>query len=391
MGWTSAATAVAASVISIIVLAATCWPTQNKTFVNTLGVVREEFRPHCNRTLVVHVGPWKTGTTSMQSFLVQQAKWLEQEFGVFVGMRGEPKGAAYLPWTIHYKFQNKTPDCFYCADDTTFAERVADIRAHLLKKQAFVVVSAEDFSSLSLEQWFYFKSLFANMPGCLSIVPVVFIRHPTSWYRSMWVENNKAGVPATFLQYIFGPLFGGNALDRFGDADFQLALLNKLQHVFGSQAVQAASYEGLLARNLSAATFLVCNATLHHKGAKWSRCKDFIMAKHAHSANISPPAAALDVVRLAFDMHGVRQINKPCNAEFRLRAVDANVIQVANQMPQLCGTLDAFFTPALDKWYHQSRAPPPDRKYSAVCSVDEKAMTPHHWQLIQSLLPKCEQ
>ncbi|CAJ1409714.1 unnamed protein product [Effrenium voratum] len=336
------------------------------------------------RTLVVHVGPWKTGTTSLQSFLVKEAKWLEQELDVLVALKGDEKSNAYLPFTILRKTgQLNQSDCPHCVDDAVFASRVEHIASLLSRPSAGVILSAEDLSLLSGKEWAMFKDLFANTSVCTRFLPVVSMRSPTSWYQSLWIEYNKLGVPQSFMQFLSSFRFGGRSRDEFGDADTQLAVLNQLQLAFGPPV--AASYDQLLEQNVSTAAFLICNATLGRQGEAWERCRDALASKALSVENVSPPPAALDVVRLAFNLYNSRQ--RPCNASFGLRATQVPVIEVAAQMPLLCGSLDAFFVPELDKWYQETKAQAPSGRGTVHCSVDERAMTPSHWRSIRDLVP----
>ena len=54
----------------------------------------------CLFPLVIHVGPHKTGTTSFQNFLHDNAEWLQRDYGIFVAANETPKEGAYIPCTI---------------------------------------------------------------------------------------------------------------------------------------------------------------------------------------------------------------------------------------------------------------------------------------------------
>ena len=56
--------------------------------------------------LVVHVGPHKTASTSMQSFLVKEHKWLSDTFDIHVGANHMAKEGAFLATTLMKRHNN---------------------------------------------------------------------------------------------------------------------------------------------------------------------------------------------------------------------------------------------------------------------------------------------
>ncbi|CAE7436835.1 unnamed protein product [Symbiodinium natans] len=158
------------------------------------------------------------------------------------------------------------------------------------------------------------------------------------------------------------------------------------------QAVHAASYDYLEEVNCSTAAFLICNATIPKTGQAWEICRDEINRKAAGSIHVSPPLAAVDVVRLASAVKKATitatQARRCKNLTVPL-AGSPKVIEVANSLPLSCNDLDGYFKPETDTWFVRTRAQPPRSGSKPFCSVAIERLEPEHWQLIGSLVQGC--
>ena len=103
--------------------------------------------PACKRKLVLHVGLHKTGTTSLQVWMMQHTKWLADEFGIHVG---EPNiGAHCIPLTFHSFEAPWMMDARwqYC-NQSSFDEIMNLTLASLANASSPVILSSEEFSNL---------------------------------------------------------------------------------------------------------------------------------------------------------------------------------------------------------------------------------------------------
>ena len=103
--------------------------------------------PACKRKLVLHVGLHKTGTTSLQVWMMQHTKWLADEFGIHVG---EPNiGAHCIPLTFHSYEAPWVMDARwqYC-NQSSFDEIMNLTLASLANASSPVILSSEEFSNL---------------------------------------------------------------------------------------------------------------------------------------------------------------------------------------------------------------------------------------------------
>ena len=133
-------------------------------------------------SLIVHIGPHKTGSTAVQRLLTEKTEQL-QSIGIqyfnFPGMHG---GAHQLAdWISMNKFDQSEPN----------------VEA-LNKLCGQVVISSENFSRLNTLQigWLVSSLKFDE------IIVVSFLRNPLERVLSLWQEKIKHGYRYTFLEYI---------------------------------------------------------------------------------------------------------------------------------------------------------------------------------------------
>ena len=78
--------------------------------------------------MILHVGPPKTGTTAIQEFLVKNADWLQEQWGITVGFHS--KGKAVAEYIVH----PLTYFCTWVYLKTSFGSCFLMYRRHYRKK-----------------------------------------------------------------------------------------------------------------------------------------------------------------------------------------------------------------------------------------------------------------
>ncbi|CAE6914284.1 unnamed protein product [Symbiodinium sp. CCMP2456] len=361
--------------------------------------------------LLFHVGPAKTGTSALQHFLFTEQQWLEHSWNVGAAMNGVKTGQC-LAWHVACKFGHEEScrkavkrmrlDELNVTAQLESLESCAALILSLIKtklrRHASVVFSSEALARLDARMWQYLKAMFQqdNDKPCLSAV--VFHRAPVDWLASLWMQVAKQeNAPRSWMEFLgqirqIGSRDGGLVRpDAEGDVDLQLQLLNILMNAF-PQAVDAASYDYLKEVNCSTAAFLICNATLRKTGQTWEICRDAINRKAAASIHVSPPLAAVDVLRLARAVKNATMTATQARLCKNLTiplAGSPKVIKVASSLPLSCADLDDFFKPETDTWFVRTQAQRAQTRSKPFCSVAIDRLEPEHWQLIGSLVQGC--
>ena len=140
----------------------------------------------CPFQFVVHVGPPKTGTTSLQFFLSRHAEWFQKEFGVTIASSMSAKSALSIPVTIQDIVGEPIDFLEIPTNPTHLKNTVLSMNAVLGKKH--VVISSEAFYFLTRKGWNYFRSQFGKHADCLSIV--VAHRQQLN-FSCRWVESDE--------------------------------------------------------------------------------------------------------------------------------------------------------------------------------------------------------
>ena len=352
--------------------------------------------PRCPFKFVVHVGPHKTGTTSLQSFLVKEADWLMKEFQVFVAASGNGKDGAKIPHTIFHQL-GVVLASKHLVNTSFLADTLK--RMNAVMGTAHVVLSAEGFSKMNKTEWNYFKTFFGDHAECLSIL--VAHRRESDRLFSHWNQLNKdKSNPESFTQFALRVL----QFDPSGHIkSSQLELLDILTSIVGGRGrVYGVSYEFLRETNTSMAAFLICNVTLGLSDAQerqdadgkedrgWTSCNAAVeqRSKTKQWLNVSPPMTAIDVVRLAHFLYLGASTKPLCNTTFALKHVSAGVVRVADKMPVSCGTLNGAFKFARGEWFSRTQAQHPFSPTKPTCVVNEASLTKEHWAMIDALLPQ---
>eukprot|EP00438_Fugacium_kawagutii_P014646 Skav218863 [mRNA] locus=scaffold2417:125648:126784:+ [translate_table: standard] len=324
----------------------------------------------CKHHFVVHIGPPKSGSTAVQEFLFQKGAWLQESFGIFTGNLKLAKA----PFAIIRVVQgNKDKGVVHRAEKI-----LEDVNSRLGKQD--VVLSSEHFVRFQSSHWEKFKARLADSGRCMRMVMVH--RRESDRTFSQWNQRNKMKK--------FPDSFGLSYL-RYSDSKFNPDYNIRLWHSLSSAApagVVGVSYEYLKESNYSFAAFLICNATLHREGTSWKQCVASI-AREEDSfrsvTNVSPPPAAIDVVRLAYSLQS--QGGRRCSSRLK---ISSSVKQVALQMPTTCGNIDAQYKHVEDEWFKKSSALRPVRTPSKdTCFVDESRLNRSHWKLIKKVVPRC--
>lgn len=339
--------------------------------------------------LVVHMGPHKTGTSTLQNFLITEQKFISETLRVHVGAEGGAKHGAIIANTME-KQANSAGEFNPQYVNPLECERLLEqIRGWLLAGGT-VVLSAERFDSVSVEVLLRLAGL-----GASETTFVHVHRATANWLRSGWMQGVKnSRNPTSFLQYLVQPLsleYQGSLFDRLDEA----------QRRSGERVnVVGIAYEGT-----NMVSFVLCEAALRLAGDSLSECRAQLASRPQVNMlkNISPPPANVDVVRLARHAAVLLKCNLPI-----VTASSKLVFEVAEQLPLTCSdtrraseagtptpkcaeTALVEFQRASDRsWYERTGVTPPEVDVCPeVCLVDETRLTDAHWKTIRELLQGC--
>ncbi|CAE7587682.1 unnamed protein product [Symbiodinium natans] len=361
----------------------------DSTFKLRYGWFPNEPSPVCKRRLVLHVGMHKTGTSFLQKWMHTHNKWLAKHFGVLA----MPRAAHCTAMMFNLNLTDPVDDVpidslpehvkFRCRRFTL--NRTFDFLVTALENpSAPVIISTEAFSTLLPGRWEHFLSYLhnktRNLP-CFAVSPVVFLRSPSSWSQSQWIQRGKkSSNPLPRADWLAGSW-----------SEEELRHYMTLLDTFGKSVLHVVSYDMLLEANQSLQAFLICNATLGMDGASWSGCQEMVDSKGIGTkrANISPSPAALDIVTLARHMYNIYTMGKNgSSCKFGLTSLSSEVGAVAANMPQGCNDWHERFAQLEDRLYNLSGLVRPQSR-TQWCGVNETQLQPHHWKLIEGLLPEC--
>lgn len=140
------------------------------------------------KTVYIHIGTHKTGTTAIQKFSAQHAKELG-ELGVLYPNISRPSkesinaGHHLLPW---YLLGHPVPDIYYggYADkkEMLFISLIAAIKS---SKHGSIVISSEEFDRLNEEQIKRLKSYFEEV----DVKIIIYLRRKDSFLETMYQTN----------------------------------------------------------------------------------------------------------------------------------------------------------------------------------------------------------
>lgn len=372
--------------------------------------------PRCQRKLVVRVGLHKTGTTSIQQFLDNHRTFLAKKMNVNVGDPGEAYRcvpALILQMrkfgSVDAAFQSLPPSDFlrkYCnRSGFTFNDTLRfTVSAFSDKRTETVIISQEVFWMFTDSEWGLFERLLRNefrkmnedmsqpvdtglapSAQCFAIEPVLFIRNPTAWFRSFWVQRLKThnvcvgrcDIKQGFWQFFTQRKDLRNATER---------AYKTLSRRF--ERVHVVSYDYLRQSRLSLQSFVICNATLGKQGKTWENCRQSVDAHKIVRANENPTSMVADVVRLALQIYE-KHAKPSCTDRFVLDLRSPRIKCIAQIMPKSCYNIDAFFTKQLDAFFTKTHALRPRTQKEMICLIDMRVWNTSHFQYITKLLPEC--
>ena len=132
------------------------------------------------RSLIVHMGPHKTGTTALQSFFCKNRTWLESQ-GLYYPTAGCVYGGHHnLAWEI-------LTDARYVLKQGGWAQLCQELDGRPGKES--VLLSSEDFSVVSVAQIGQMFQLFADWD-----ITLLFVYRPlTEMIESLYAQQVKDG------------------------------------------------------------------------------------------------------------------------------------------------------------------------------------------------------
>ena len=228
--------------------------------------------PACiSKSIILHVGPHKTGTTSAQNDLGLGEKWLRKAGVVQVASQ---KGGAYFANTLGHLTGQRSNEAWVSMEH--FNRTLKTIRG-----SERVILSAEHLSRMNNEGWSMLERL---LPGWNFTFVVVHRRptaHMVSWFAQ--TQKNKDRIP---------PL-----LSLFSNRLQPLAILDSLDAVTAGNVI-GVSYDTLKEENVTLASFLVCNVTLTNMDFAGCYKKWTNTVSNPNYANRSPSLKAMQIMKL---------------------------------------------------------------------------------------------
>lgn len=180
-----------------------------------------------DKLVILHVGPHKTGSTSLQYRLLKAREHLQQhsfeypEFGI--------------SQFAHHQI------CSFLAGNLREAGNVsAESLKAFMAPRSRVILSSEDFIYLSKERLLNLRAL---LPDC-DFQVVIFIRTPVDLWPSHWQELVKHGRDETLIEYL-GAFCGWNTT-------IEAQIMNpfvqatKFAEVFGRERIRMFCYDNIV-------------------------------------------------------------------------------------------------------------------------------------------------
>ena len=335
--------------------------------------------------LVIHAGPHKTGTTSLQYFLAQHGGWLSSQVGVFAAVPWVDGGAgrgpfpaarrdrgpsqAFAKWNAHlanteikrWNGGDQQPGNPNFQGDES-VKVASDTRAALrlwasgsVPGVEAAVISAEDFSLLGSDGW---EALAREFTRDWDVRVVVVHRHPVDRLQSVWFQSQRTSSdPVDFLAFL-----GMRRVDPDPrDPAFDVGLVDRVESA--GLKVHGVSYERAKACGGAAgvASFVVCNASLGLEGGAWTKCDAAIQEKVADDGkvkNVSPPETSIPLVlRLREVWERERMLGRRrCKDTFDITAANPKIDALAAAMPTQCVDVDKLYAEADQAFFDRARA-----------------------------------
>ena len=179
------------------------------------------------KTVYIHIGTHKTGTTAVQKFSADHTKELIK-LGIFYPYISRPAianisiGQHLLPW---YLTNHPVPDDYYgqYADkkESIFPSLIAAIKSSECEK---IILSSEEFDRLNFEQVKILKDYFEE----LDVKIIIYLRRKDSYLETMYQTNVVHGEESR------------NIVDALKNMDIPLdyfEFVKKWQDIFGEKNV----------------------------------------------------------------------------------------------------------------------------------------------------------
>ncbi|MFV8819723.1 hypothetical protein [Haliea sp. E17] len=161
------------------------------------------------KTVYLHIGNFKTGTTAIQRFCHTNREKLEQK-GVRYLLSARPVGAGVshsaLPLSLLKKHDEFTP--LWYTQDRSFNELCLDIRDEISRSKVDkILISSEEFfrfPSLSEPKKVLVREEISNLFKGYNIRVIMYVREPMSFCKSWYNQVNKSPLPCgRFSDFVF--------------------------------------------------------------------------------------------------------------------------------------------------------------------------------------------
>uniref|UniRef100_A0A6U9R651 Sulfotransferase domain-containing protein n=1 Tax=Zooxanthella nutricula TaxID=1333877 RepID=A0A6U9R651_9DINO len=360
-----------------------------------------EALPTCGRgdgrsRLVLHVGPHKTGTSSLQVFMTSHSEQLQAKLGLKVLAGWDPKAgcAAKVMWcdsplpvqdTARPGYSQKLrglpmemPECAV-GHEKIMPELMATMR----EPGSIGLLSAEALSRCTAAKFAEIRRMGEELGFEVSVV--LLHRDEASWYQSQWSELNKRKLcPDPF--HLLAPFW-----------DVHNDLLDRVYSAFHPSCVRLTSYDWLREQQMPIEVYVICNATLQLQGEPWQLCDRTVgdTVRQQPHTNIAHPPLLFDVVRLAYAQHQVLQSLNLCGGSApKLRSpleiAPGEFSDLMDKLPKRHVAWGNVFRASTERWFNRTNAQRPTAGHTkGIFLVDEAALTQKHMAAIRENVLRC--
>jgi hypothetical protein len=378
------------------------------------------------RVLVVHIGPHKTGTTSLQYFLQTHAAAIETMFGIGIprlvnhagkfeaySARGV-KAFAHLHSTVYLDTCGGEGGRVLSAAEKNLQpmyrpEVAQELVSVINRNDGFnlKIISAEDFVQMCSAGWTKLQSLLPDWDFQF----LAFYRPPGQRIVSAWKEIHAgSAMPSTFLQVMdeWAEVGGahpttpqrrydhvGLKKHGFGDYGGQTDVaLAAIREALPGAVVDGATLAALKEENSTVASFTVCKYTFFgrsHSREEWRACRRWVRATSAKdpNMNVGIKDVYFDAARLGYVLNSADGQSTSGRLSTReLLARDA--FPALRAFPTTCADIGHMFSP---EWMGQPlffnltgavRAKADVDPEVRLCRLESRSLTAAHLHAIRS-------
>lgn len=233
------------------------------------------------KTVILHVGPHKTGTTHLQAAFVRNRTRLETG------------GVGYSDRHIYLFGHHHLPEALRSENFDLNGPVAAEFRDAFLTHDTNVI-SSEEFAKLSMPELETLRDLFADC----TVKVVYFLRHPMHMFPSLWQEMIKHGADLTFHDFM--ETTAGRADHYELDVYSNTSQLLRMASVFGRTNLSLPIFENVMASGEDLFDYFVRNYLPASVGA-------VELEKLETSTNASLPPRFTELIRC---------MNLVCREEF---------------------------------------------------------------------------